>query len=79
MDFRTLLGTLFASFALAAGALQERDLPPGCNCTGVGCQYGIISDPPKGSLAMSAPNGTDMGNTGGPGFTVSVITNLGLR
>jgi hypothetical protein len=64
---------LLANLGSLATAIQQRDLPAGCNCTGVvGCQYGPISDPPQGTLTMFAPNGTDMGNTGGPGFTVSI-------
>lgn len=67
---------LFASLMALSAAAERRDLPPGCDCTGVGCQYGPTSDPPQGTLAMFAPNGTNTGNTGGPGFTVSTWKDL---
>ena len=64
--------TVLASLGALANTVNKRDLPAGCNCTGIGCQYGIISDPPQGSLTLFAPNGTNMGNTGGLGYTVRI-------
>lgn len=66
-----LFFNLLAGFVALAVAVEQRDLPAGCDCTGPGCQYGPTSQGPEGTLQMFAPNGTNTGNTGGPGFTVS--------
>ena len=64
-----------SAFATLAMALQSRDLPAGCNCTAadIGCQYGIYSQLPQGTLQMLAPNGTNVGETGQPGYKVSEV------